>query len=142
MNTCDSCKHWNAPVEITSYGKHVPMISITGSCACPMVNGDAKLLSFFPDGKHRFYRDLVMRKGGDQAWISKGNNIEWEENHTIPLDVAYPDASDNYNIIFYCGPKFGCIHHEEIGLKECNCPDNRCYEEDLDPGYKCRHLNA
>lgn len=111
MNTCDTCKHWSGQSEHTSYGKENPLICLYGVCEHPKVSGDHPLQHQRPDGTHRFFPHSVAKMSVPEEWVVN-NEIERENNHTIPLDQACPSASDDHGLCFTTGPKFGCLHWE------------------------------
>ena len=113
MNTCDTCKHWAKQASESVVGPpggppEMTIISLYRECENPKVNGSHPLQTHTPEGARRAYAWQVA-KGA----VAPEPDIETEQNHTVPLDQATPDASDTHNLCFLTGPKFGCIHHEQ-----------------------------
>lgn len=114
MNTCKTCKHWSGQHEDKSYGPSMPMISLIGECNCiKLEERGTQAAAYTKHGGHRWSSMSVVRKDVPMHAIFEafGNRMEREDDHTLPTDQAFPDASDPHGIGFYTGPDFGCIHH-------------------------------
>lgn len=82
MNTCDACKWWTAPT-VWEVG---------------MTIVEKRTADFGLCDNPKCNTDDRTR--------------EVNEPPAVDLSYAGPSASDDHNLCFYTGPKFGCIHFE------------------------------
>jgi len=89
-------------------------IDLYGQCVNPKLNGETPAALRTKRGGYRWERTSVFRASVSMADIEAKftDRMEREDDHTVPLDEAHPQAADDTGLCFKTGPAFGCVHFE------------------------------